>query len=254
MEPKSNFSAYCVVIPTYNNDQTLKKVIDGVLLCLPASQILIVNDGSTDNTAQILSNYSDIAQLHLLHNFGKGYALRQGFSKALSLGFSHAITIDSDGQHFPEDIPILLSVSQKEPEILFIGSRNMNQEGVPSKSSFGNKFSNFWFWFETGIRLTDTQSGFRVYPISQMPTKWYSNKFEFEIECIVRSAWNGIQVKNHPIQIKYEPVDKRVSHFRPFKDFSRISVLNTILVLIQFLYILPRNFFRNFKKKSFAVS
>lgn len=254
MTAETNEYQYCVVIPTYNNDKTLKSVVDGVLNYFPASQVLIVNDGSTDNTTDILAQYSNIAQLHIPQNTGKGFALRQGFKKALDLGFTHVITIDSDGQHFPEDIPNLLQASQNEPDALLIGARNMEQEGVPSKSSFGNKFSNFWFRFETGIKLSDTQSGFRVYPIAMMPKKWYSKKFEFEIECIVRSAWNGVKVKNHPIQIKYESEENRVSHFRPVKDFSRISIINFSLIFVQFTYIIPRNFFRNFKKKSYAVS
>ncbi|MGE8302667.1 MAG: DUF2062 domain-containing protein, partial [Sphingobacterium paramultivorum] len=126
----------------------------------------------------------------------------------------------------------------------------MDQAGIPKKSSFGNKFSNFWFWFETGIKLADTQSGYRLYPLDRIPKKLYTNKFELEIEVIVRSAWKDIAVKNVPIKILYDPIE-RVSHFRPFKDFTRISTLNTFLVLISLLYIFPRNAFRSFKKKSF---
>lgn len=241
--------AYCVIIPTYNNENTLKRVIDGVLEYIIPQEIIIVNDGSTDRTPEILKAYPEITQIHFPKNQGKGLGLRKGFKKALEMGFSHAITIDSDGQHFPDDIPLLMSASKQAPETLLIGSRNMQQEGVPAKSSFGNKFSNFWFWFETGRKLDDTQSGFRLYPLSIMPRKWLTKKFEFEIECIVRSAWKGISVVNIPIQIKYDE-SERVSHFRPFKDFTRISILNTVLVAITLLYIIPRSFFRLFKKKS----
>lgn len=241
---------YCIIIPTYNNDKTLKRVIDGVLKHFQPKSLIIVDDGSTDNTSSILKNYATAHQIQFNSNKGKGVALRKGFKKALELGFTHAITIDSDGQHFHEDIPLFIEASREAPDTLFIGARNMNQEGVPSKSSFGNKFSNFWFWFETGIKLKDTQSGFRLYPISIMPKKWFTFKFEFEIEAIVRSSWKGIPVKNIPIQIKYDK-EERVSHFRPFKDFTRISILNTVLVTITLFYILPRTFIRSFKKKSF---
>ena len=241
---------YCIIIPTYNNDKTLKRVIDGVLEHIKPEELIIVNDGSTDSTPSILKSYPKTHQIQYNKNRGKGIALRNGFKKALELGFTHAITIDSDGQHFHEDIPLFMAASKLEPETLIIGARNMKQEGVPSKSSFGNKFSNFWFWFETGTKLEDTQSGFRLYPISIMPKKWFTYKFEFEIEAIVRSSWKGIPVKNIPIQIKYDK-DERVSHFRPFKDFTRISILNIVLVTITILYILPRTFFRSFKKKSF---
>jgi len=132
--------------------------------------------------------------------------------------------------------------------MLLIGNRNMGQDGIPKKSSFGNNFSNFWFWFETGIKLDDTQSGYRLYPLKYIPKNYFTKKFEFEIEVIVRTAWKGIPVKNVPIKILYDP-NERVSHFRPFKDFTRISILNTILVVITLFYIKPRDFFRSFKKK-----
>ena len=121
---------------------------------------------------------------------------------------------------------------------------------IPSDEIYaGNKFTNFWFWVETGIRLQDTQSGFRLYPLFAMKKlKFYTKKFEFEIEAIVKAAWSGIEVKNIPIQIHYE-LENRVSHFRPFKDFTRISILNTWLVLVTFLYIKPRNILRKLKKK-----
>lgn len=239
-------SRYCVIVPTYNNAKTLRRVLDGVLL--QTSDVIVVNDGSTDATPLILSEYSKITLINFAQNQGKGKALREGFKKALELGYDYAITIDSDGQHFPADIPKFLHNIQHEGDALLIGSRNMKQEGVPGKSSFGNNFSNFWFWFETGIRMSDTQSGFRMYPIGQMPKKYFTNKFEFEIEVIVRSAWKGIAVRNIPIEILYDPTE-RVSHFRPFRDFTRISMLNTVLVTIALLYIKPRDLWRSLKKK-----
>ena len=239
----------CVIIPTYNNYKTLQKVIEGVLVY--TENVIVVNDGSTDSTSEILANFPQIQQIQIAKNKGKGNALRVGFKHAESLGYHFAITIDSDGQHFPEDIPSFIETLENAPnkEILLIGARNMTQLGVPKKSSFGNKFSNFWFWVETGIRLQDTQSGFRLYPLFAMKNlKFHTNKFEFEIEAIVKAAWNDIEVKNIPIQVHYE-LENRVSHFRPFKDFTRISILNTWFVLVTFLYIKPRNLFRKLKKK-----
>lgn len=239
----------CVIIPTYNNYKTLQQVIEGVLVY--TEDVIVVNDGSTDSTSEILIQFPQIQQIHLSKNKGKGNALRQGFTHADSLGFQYAITIDSDGQHFPEDIPVFMDTLENETNkaILLIGARNMTQLGVPKKSSFGNKFSNFWFWVETGNRLQDTQSGFRAYPLFVMKDlKFYTKKFEFEIEAIVKAAWNDIEVKNIPIQVHYE-LEDRVSHFRPFKDFTRISILNTWFVLVTFFYIKPRNIFRKLKKK-----
>ncbi len=239
----------CIIIPTYNNEKTLARIIEQV--CRYATTIIVVNDGSTDTTQTILNTFENIVPIHFKTNQGKGKALQAGFKKAIELGFSYAITIDSDGQHFPEDIPIFVQeIKQSTTPILLIGSRNMEQEGIPKKSSFGNKFSNFWFWFETGIKLEDTQSGYRAYPLKSLSKNYFTKKFEFEIESIVRLAWKGVSVKNIPINISYNPAE-RVTHFRPFKDFTRISILNIVLVIITLLYIKPRDFLRSFKKKSF---
>lgn len=238
-----------VIVPTYNNERTLKRVLDGVLEY--TDSVLVVNDGSTDSTSEILKNYPQIIQIHLPENKGKGNALAIGFKVAKEKGFKNAITIDSDGQHYPDDIPNFIEALKSESApVLLIGNRNMNQDGIPKKSSFGNRFSNFWFWFETGIKLEDTQSGYRLYPLDYLPEKFHTKKFEFEIEVIVRTAWKGVKVKNIPVKVLYD-MDERVSHFRPFRDFTRISILNTVLVIITLFYIIPRNFLRNFKKKSF---
>lgn len=239
----------CVIIPTYNNQHTLKRVINGVLEL--TNNIIIVNDGSTDTTSTILKDYQQLQQIHFPENKGKGVALREGFKLATSLGSHFAITIDSDGQHFPSDIPNFINELEQHQakDILIIGSRNMEQEGVPGKSSFGNKFSNFWFWAETGIKLKDTQSGFRLYPLNVLKKlTFYTTKFEFEIEVIVKTAWKDVEVKNIPIQVLYDE-SERISHFRPFKDFTRISILNTWLVFLTLIYYLPRRFLRTINKK-----
>lgn len=239
----------CVLIPTYNNHKTLERVITGVLQF--TSNILVVNDGSTDTTAEVLEGFSHLVQIHITKNKGKGNALKVGFKKAFELGYEFAITIDSDGQHFPDDIPVFLEALQAEAtkNVLYIGARNMNQEDVPGSSSFGNKFSNFWFWFETGTRLTDTQSGYRMYPLIEIENlKLHTTKFELEIEVIVKASWSGTLVKNLPVKISYDDAE-RVSHFRKGPDFARISVLNTWFVLVALFYIKPRDLYRKFRKK-----
>ena len=241
---------YAILIPTYNNAPTLARVLKGVLSY--TQEVWVVNDGATDHTAQVLSEFPQVRVITLPKNQGKGNALKIGFRTLLAQGYDYALTIDSDGQHFPEDIPTFLRVLEGRTEpVLLVGSRDMTGESVPKKSSFGNRFSNFWFHLETGIRLPDTQSGYRLYPLSQLPKRYFSGKFEFEIEVLVRTAWRGVAVENVPVRVLYDPAE-RVSHFRPLRDFMRISLLNTCLVLIAFLYIKPRNFFRKFKKKSFS--
>jgi glycosyltransferase involved in cell wall biosynthesis len=239
----------CVVIPTYNNATTLRQVIQSVLSY--TDQVIVVNDGSTDSTLSIAVEFPEVEIVSYSVNQGKGIALQKGFRHALQSGYSYAITIDSDGQHYAEDLPIFLTMLEAHPNAIIIGARNMDQASVPGKSSFGNKFSNFWFWVETGIRRNDTQSGYRLYPVKAMETmRFFTRKFEFEIEVIVRGAWRGIEVLEAPVKVFYPAKEKRISHFRPFRDFSRISVLNTVLVAIAFLYIKPRDLFRSIKKKT----
>jgi len=227
-----------VIIPTYNNEKTLEHVIRSVLgYC---EQVIVVNDGATDGTAAIIARFPQLIVINHPGNQGKGMALRHGFRKAVELGWEYAITIDSDGQHFPEDFYQFLEKIKEQPGSLIIGARNMNVENIPGKSSFGNKFSNFWFWVETGIRLPDTQSGSRLYPVQRLRKIWFfTTRFEFEIEVIVKAAWRGIPVIQVPVGVYYAPGNERVSHFRPAKDFTRISFLNTWLVILAAFFWRP---------------
>jgi len=240
----------CVLIPTYNNQKTLKRVIDEVLLYADGQDVLVIDDGSTDITSEILLTYQgEIRILVNEVNKGKGYSLRRGFKEAIRLGFKNAISIDSDGQHLPGDIPIFIETAYQNSGALLMGSRNMEQEGIPGKSSFGNKFSNFWFKFETGLTLPDTQTGFRLYPLEPLKnTKLFTTKFETEIEVIVKLAWKNVKIIPVNIRVIYDK-NERVSHFRPFRDFTRISILNTWLVVLTLLYYLPKRLFLFIKKK-----
>jgi glycosyltransferase involved in cell wall biosynthesis len=237
----------CVLLPTYNNSQTIAQVVSDVLQY--SDDVCVVNDGSTDNTLEILKQFPQIKLHTYAQNKGKGWALRQGFQFAVKNGYDYAITLDTDGQHYADDLPIMLGALEKNRNAIIIGARNMNQSNVPGKSSFGNKFSNFWFELETGISVPDTQSGYRVYPVKRLSNmRFFTYKYEFEIEVLVRSAWNDIDVLAVPIKVYYPPAEERITHFRPFQDFSRISVLNTVLVFWAFAWIKPRNFFRSLVK------
>lgn len=238
-----------VVMPTYNNAKTLARTIDGILEIAP--KLLVINDGSTDETSVILERYSDrIELINFEKNQGKGMALRAGFKYTLEHNYSYALTIDSDGQHYPDDIPIFVDKAITYPNSLIMGARGMKEGGAPGKSSFGNKFSNFWYYVETGLRLPDTQTGFRLYPAEGLKKlRLFTRKFELEIEAIVKLAWKGTPVHSVAIRVKYDP-NERVSHFRPFKDFTRISILNTYLVILTFLWYLPK---RLLKKNIFEL-
>ncbi|MDI1356450.1 MAG: DUF2062 domain-containing protein [bacterium] len=250
LNEKFEHAKCAVLIPTYNNERTLKKVIEDSLLY--TNHILVVNDGANDGTAKILSHYAEqITIITHPQNLGKGLALRNGFNKALEMGYHYVITIDSDGQHFPEDFEHFLDKLVHHPDSLIIGARNMNSENVPGGSSFGNKFSNFWYRVETGITLPDTQSGYRLYPIHKMrKITYFTSRFEFEIEAIVKAAWKGIPIISMPVKIFYAPAAERISHFRKNKDFARISLLNAYLVILAFCWYTPMRFFKGLTPKN----
>lgn len=236
------------VIPTYNNEKTLARVIADVRRY--CTDVLVVNDGSTDATAQILAR-TEVASVSYAPNRGKGYAIRRALRYAGEHGYRYMLTIDSDGQHFASDIPEFVREAAKTPDALLVGARNLHSDNMPGKNTFANKFSNFWFRIETGIRMEDTQSGFRLYPVQRMKgMKFITRRYEFEVEVLVRAAWRGIAVRNIPVNVFYPEKSERVSHFRPGKDFTRISILNTFLVLGALLFYYPWRFLRSLTKEN----
>lgn len=233
-----------VIIPTYNNQATIAKVIADVKEY--AEDIIVVNDGSTDSTSEILSKIDGIRLIEYPENKGKGYALKLALKRATEWGFRYAITIDSDGQHYADDIPTFVERIEQVPDSLLIGERNLTADNMPAKNTFANKFSNFWYKVETGNSLADTQSGFRLYPLDKLRNiHFITRRYEFEVEIIVRAAWRGVNVENVPIKVYYAPNEQRVSHFRPLQDFTRISILNTVLVIYAILFYYPWRFIRS---------
>lgn len=237
-----------VVLPTYNNEATIEGVITEILSY--SDNLLVVNDGATDSTSTILERLG-VEHISYSPNRGKGYAIRAAFKYAREHDFDYVLTIDSDGQHYPSEIERFVKQIDETPDALVIGSRNLKADNMPSKNTFANKFSNFWFFVETAQKLDDTQSGYRLYPIKAMKgVRFLCNRYEFEVEVIVRAAWRGIRVLNMPIKVYYPPEGERISHFKPFKDFTRISILNTFLVIIALLYYYPLKFLRYFTIKN----
>ncbi|MFD2518566.1 glycosyltransferase family 2 protein [Salinimicrobium flavum] len=247
----------CVIIPTYNNSTTLSRVLYDVLQY--TTNVLVVNDGSTDDTSSILKSFSELHVVTIAVNKGKGNALKTGFKSAEEFGYEYAVSMDSDGQHYPDDLPVFLEALKNrepnDPPLLVVGSREMDGPDIPEKSSIGNRFSSFWFWVETGVKLQDTQCGYRLYPLKVVnKMKLYTSRFELEIEVLVKAVWKGVKVINLPVKVLYDPKE-RVTHFRPFQDVARITVLNIWFLGVAFFYIWPRNILRKMKRsKTEAVS
>lgn len=229
----------CVIIPTYNNAGTIGNVIESVGgYC---ANIIVVNDGSTDETSDILNSIkSPVDIVSYPRNRGKGYALVKGFKRARELGYTHAITIDADGQHFADDIPKLIDSLDESGEGIVVGVRNLTEENMPRQNTFANRFSNFWFRLQTLIDLPDTQSGYRLYTLSSLRgLNFITSRYEAELELLVYAAWSGIKISSTPVKVYYPPESERVSHFRPIYDFARISLLNTFLCIGAFIYGFP---------------
>ncbi len=228
---------FCAVIPTYNNARTVADIVRRTLAVCP--QVIVVNDGSTDDTLAVLEPLKDKIQLITYScNRGKGHALRLGLEAARKAGYDYAATIDSDSQHSPEEIPTLVAAAVGD-NTLVVGSRNIQADGMPAGNTFANRFSNFWFRLQTGISLPDTQTGFRLYPLHHLPClRLLTARYESELELLVFSAWRGVKLVPVGISVSYP--DDRVTHFRPFWDFFRISLLNSVLCLLALIYGYPR--------------
>lgn len=241
----------CAVIPTYQNAKTLLKVVADVHRVVDT--VFVVDDGSNDGTAALLDKATgnERPEKVLTHpkNCGKGAALKTGLTYARQQGFRYAVTVDADGQHRADDIPALLKAVEEEPDALAIGSRGLQHENMPAKSTFANRFSNFWFALQTLQRLPDTQSGLRIYPLRCLHgLRWMSARYEAELTLLVFSAWAGVKLLPVPVSVYYPPRDQRVTHFRPGRDFTRISMLNTLLCFLMVVYGWPRIFCRQIAK------
>lgn len=229
----------CVIIPTYNNVGTIMQVVESVSAY--CEDIIVVCDGPTDGTTELVKN-SAIPKAIVAYepNKGKGTALSMGFRKAMELGFRYSITLDSDGQHYASDIPVFAKALAQHLGSLIIGSRGLQHDNMPQRNTFANKFSNFWFTVQTAKRLPDTQTGFRLYPLEKMgKMRLITSRYEAELELLVRSAWRNIDIVPIPINVYYPPENERISHFRPFQDFGRISLLNTFFCFAAILYGYP---------------
>lgn len=225
-------SRACIVIPVYNNPDTVEAVVRDALAT--GAHVIVVDDGSDPQV--VLNLESDALEL-LRHatNKGKGEAILSGGNRARSLGFESFFVVDADGQHFPSEISRFSDMNVRA--CIVIGNRRF-EENVPGSSRFGREFSNFWVRLETGVRLDDTQSGFRSYPVSVLDLPLQKKRYDFEIEVLVRHIWSGGCVEEVPISVYYPKAEDRVSHFDKLRDNVRLSFLHSTLVLQRWLRVI----------------
>ena len=218
-----------VVIPVYNHGATLKKVVQQALQAHP--HVLVVDDGSMDGGPERLEDLAIHLVRHRL-NLGKGAAIQTAARFARRMGMTHIVTLDSDGQHYPQDIHLFLQMIQKSPTAIIVGRRRWEAGHAPWLSRFGCGFSNFWFRLQTGRVLGDTQSGYRAYPLGVLENlKLRTKRFDFEIEVLVKAAWAGVPLKEVDVAVSYPATHKRISHFHLWTDNLRLTLLNTMLTV-----------------------
>lgn len=241
-----NRTRTCVVLPTYNNARTLQQVIQSVGGIV--RDIIVVDDGCTDASADVLAAIDGIEVIHHETNLGKGAALIAGLDRAHDRGFAHAITMDTDGQHAASDLPAILRTIEVHPDALILGCRELRGGGRATRSRLLRANSNFWVWAETGHRVSDSQSGFRVYPLEAFSKiRFKTRRYDFEIEAIVLALWSGIPVRSVPVGAHYGPGSE--SQFRPIVDFIRVARLNFRLMMERMA--LPRSIRQWVHQKAF---
>lgn len=245
-----------IIAPTYNNARMLPEVLDQIgQHSLP---VIVVDDGCTDGTREILSKWVAEAPHHkpvgdaedLTHpgragglwytprevvthpvNKGKAEALRSGFKRATERGFTHAVTIDTDGQLDPAQIADLLHAARSHPNSLILGDRDMWAPDYPPKNRLGRRLSNLGVFWASGLRVNDSQCGFRVYPlalVNVLPCR--AGRYGYETEILTRAGWAGATVHHVTVTCKYEIPGGRISHLKPFKDGLYGVCLNLLLL------------------------
>ena len=236
---------HLVIIPSYNTGaKVFETVRDARQRWAP---VWVVVDGSTDGTAEELQRMAaqdpDLKVIVLPQNRGKGTAVLTGLEAAQRAGFTHALAMDSDGQHPAELIPAFMQASHDRPDAMILG-KPVFDASAPMLRVRGRRVSNGWTNLETlGAGVGDSLFGFRVYPIGDlvavMRRQPWMRRFDFDTEAVVRLAWRGVAPVNMDAPVKYlRPEDGGVSHFNYLRDNALLTWMHSRL-LLEFLLRLP---------------
>ena len=177
-----------IVIPAYNEEATIKDVVLSALN--QCEMVIVVDDGSKDKTIEKLAGLTITLIKHEV-NKGKAASLWDGFMAALKEGVDSIVTIDGDGQHSAEDIPLLLKKASEYPNDIIIGARLADKSAIPAKRYYANKVANFWVGWAAGYPIADSQSGFRLYPKILFESLEISTEHGFVFES--DSRWTKIK-------------------------------------------------------------
>jgi glycosyltransferase involved in cell wall biosynthesis len=217
------------LIPAYQAAATVGDVVRGTRAVL--ADVIVVDDGSTDDTGDVARAAGAIV-LRQTPNAGKGAALLRGFRHLASDGFTHAVTLDADGQHYPDEIPVLLAALAANPSALVVGVRRKEGHAIKAIARFGNVVADRLMKIIAGQPLPDTQSGFRIYPLgATLALGATGARYDFETEVLLRAARRGLRLVGVPVRVFYPPIAERVSHYRPSVDTLRI-IRTVVRVLV----------------------
>lgn len=236
---------HLLLIPSYNTGPAVLRTVQEARKYW--APVWVVVDGSTDGSEILLQNLaaedSQVQVFILPRNQGKGAAVLHGLQAAAQAGFTHALTMDADGQHPADKIPEFMRISQAHPEALILG-RPIFDASAPAIRVGGRKISNAWANLETLWQgIGDSLYGFRVYPIAPlmdiMLKHHWMRRFDFDPEAAVRLCWRGLHPINVPAPVKYlKPEEGGVSHFNYLRDNTLLTWMHTRLVF-GFLIRLP---------------
>ena len=251
---------HLVLIPSYNPGPKVFETVRGALA--QWRPVWVVVDGSTDGTPdglrKLAAEEPDLRVVVLERNMGKGAAVLHGITLAAAEGFTHALTMDSDGQHPAECMPDFMARSQAHPRALVLG-RPVFDASAPAIRVQGRKLSNMWANLETvGAGIGDSLYGFRVYPIADlaqvMRAQRWMRRFDFDPEAAVRLVWHGLQPENIDAPVRYlRPDEGGVSHFNYLRDNVLLTWMHARL-LAEFIVRLPWLLWRRGRLRSYRRS